>query len=345
MYIEICDTKEIATAQAFLSKQLINKLRHQRTRSIGYPSGSFKAEVCFQRASGKDVFWWHGSHDEDRKVWHNFAGHGDPNSDSMLMIDLQFNQPSMKFSRKYGGMFIKNIITGDIILGHRGIVTRGNSRVNKEAIFEVANVTKKRIQSQLGSNLIDSLLVATITDSRIVKRIQEFSREIRDAANKIYDGVNINPSVADTCDIKLYGDLRDYFDEFCGKISYDRHPRVVADCRHGAIVKSLKEQVNNFGIAKKSKEIDLLVIRDSSVLLFEVKTNTSSQSIYTGIGQLLLHGQALKGLYKNTKIVPYLVIPNELSFERIAKIISGLGITLLSYKDNGDNIHLDKIKI
>lgn len=97
LFVEIEDTKEIRRLNNALSAKLRNALVHSETRTIGYPRGTFKAEVHFLSSSGNNVFYWSGGPSDDKSVSFNFFGHGAPRTTATLNIDIQFTLPLSNF--------------------------------------------------------------------------------------------------------------------------------------------------------------------------------------------------------------------------------------------------------
>ena len=114
--------------------------------------------------------------------------------------------------------------------------------------------------------------------------------------------------------------------------------------KHGMVVnalarelRSLTPEVNGYG------RMDLCIFEKTNITtVFEVKTNNSSQSLYTAVGQLLMYTHS----FKSAKLV--LVIPNspnELDKHQ-TKRLTELGIRILYYSCawNGDEPKFKQLK-
>lgn len=339
MYIELTDTKEIKRTQDEMATKLKKQFPHEQRRVIGWPSGHFTAQVRFTGKSGADSCWWYTGFSDDKQSVYNLFGRGNPDDLKLLMIDLQFNFPIKSFSRKQGGVFFRDVSSGKTLLGHRGIVTRGKSRVPRELLLQEADLTLLTIASEKSLNGIEILLVAPIDVANLGKQISDFAFEVRRAANLVMsDNQNDTTSKSmigrpsstakkSPLDVALSG----YYDEFVGKIIIRRAAQVTMNCWHGSVVKTLREKLKDIGAQYKSVAMDLVVVTESKVLLFEVKTGSDSQSIYTGIGQLYFHAAALTRMFPKKQVVRYLVIPFAPAAANRKKVCTELGIEIVTF--------------
>jgi len=345
VYIEVTDIQEIAKAQRTMKRLLKAEFPYRKRRIVGWPSGHFEDDVWFSKPSGNDVSWWFSGSPKEFGSHLNLFGHGDPNDNRLLLIDLQFNFPSDKFSRKHGGAFVRDALTGQIILAHRGIVTRAKSRVPKELLLQEANVTLQQVSSDIYPRNVDVLLVAPIDKPGLSTEIHDFATEIRRAANEVMspdrspsilsDKAGLGKDIRSPMDKALSG----YFDEFVGSATSRRKNQVTQVWRHGAIVRALRDILKRKDRQQyKSQAIDLAVETKNEVWLFEVKTSSDSQSIYTGIGQLVFHGAALKRLFPKKKIIPCLVLPLAPEKDHRQQFCLELGLKLVSFGEDRRNV-------
>lgn len=339
MFIELTDTKEIKRTQDEMAAKLKKQFPHEQERVIGWPSGHFTAQVRFAGKSGADSCWWYTGLSDDKQTVFNLFGRGNPNDSKLLLIDLQFNFPIESFSRMQGGVFVRDVSSGKRLLGHRGIVTRGKSRVPRELLLQEADLTPLTIASEKSPNEVEVLLVAPIDDTNLGKQISDFAIEVRRAAYLVMsDNLNsitsksksVNPTPTakkSPLDVALSG----YYDEFVGKTIIRRAAQVTMNCRHGSVVKTLREKLKAIGAQYKSVAMDLVVETKNEVLLFEVKTGSDSQSIYTGIGQLYFHAAALARKFPEKQVVRHLVIPFAPAAANREKVCKELGIKIVTF--------------
>lgn len=348
MFIELTDTKEIKQAQLQMSAKLKKHFPYKQERVIGWPSGHFSAQVRFSRKGGADISWWYTGSSDDKQSEYNLFGRGNPEESKLLLIDLQFNIPIVTFNRKHGGVFLRDVSSGKTLLGHRGIVTRGKSRVPRELLLQEANVTQRTIESDKSPNEVDVFLVASIDDANLGSQISDFAIEIRraaylvmgdnkvDSTSKSKSGKSHPPAKESPLDSALNG----YYDEFIGETIIRRAAQVTMNCRHGSVVKELRNELKSVGTQYKSVAMDLVVETDKEVFLYEVKTGSDSQSIYTGIGQLYFHAAALSRKFQGKKVVRHLVIPFAPTATNREIVCKELGIKIVTFNISGQKVNI-----
>ncbi|ANH66662.1 hypothetical protein ABE85_02140 [Mitsuaria sp. 7] len=81
---------------------------------------------------------------------------------------------------------------------------------------------------------------------------------------------------------------------------------------------------------KSSTAVDLACLRKDEILLFEVKTSSTTTNVYTAVGQLQLHGQSISSEF-NLKIRRLMVLP-ELPRADFIRNMPALGIELVTFE-------------
>ncbi|MGA2086337.1 MAG: hypothetical protein ABSG60_12545 [Terracidiphilus sp.] len=333
VYVEIEDLKEIRRLNDHLSKRLITALPRIETRIIGDPHGSYQVGVRFFSGSGKGVFYWTGFLSDDKQTASNLFGHGEPGARVPLYIDVQFNVPVVRFSRKSGGAFLRHIPSQKVVLAHRGIATLGHGRVSKTQLFEQMDATLQ--EAATGKGIDDFLLIGELESPSLIDDIDVFSSDLRQAVRTIKTVPASNGRKAPGGTVgntnSISSKLRGYFDEFSGKRLLKGRGKTVADCYHGTVVRKIKDYFAGQGETLKSQAIDLTVILGKQVYLFEVKTSSDPQSIYTALGQLTAHAPIVAEYAPGKDLVRVMVVP-ELPNKRLCSLMKEkLGIRLLTY--------------
>lgn len=354
MYVEISALDQIKKAQDSLVSSLKKNLRVKRDRVIGWPAGSFEGTVWFAKESGEGVQWWYYGLDSKRKVWICFVGRGDPQSTATLDIDLQFNFASNRFTRNFGGAFARNLETGEVFLCHRGIVTRGKSRVPRDLLLGHLSERQVDAMREDGKCTVPLFVVAPLRQSPAVARlISDFAGKVRIAATAAMESHARQPKVkpsgapgkpnpkakgATTKYKSLFDSkLGSYFDEFVGKSRVPPSKESVRDCRHGAVVLALHQKFAESYEVLKSAKVDLAVRTGGGITIYEVKTSNRPQAIYTAIGQLSIYGGAAKRQYPGAKIKRVLVMP-DVPKSHAREFERELGISIMGYTDDGEKI-------
>ena len=190
-----------------------------------------------------------------------------------------------------------------------------------------------------GEGTIDLLIVGPINLNGIIEEIRQFAIELRRAASVVAE-----PNDADSSVIRgrrstappndWHTILGEYFEEFSGKRTIGQRGPTTATWNHGKVVRELRNALASRGSCHKSGLIDLALKTTEEISVFEVKTSAGTQSVYTGLGQLYLHGLVVQRLFPELKVHRYLVTPADDLSERHTTLCKELGIRLVSYKES-----------
>lgn len=103
-----------------------------------------------------------------------------------------------------------------------------------------------------------------------------------------------------------------------------------ATVNHGLIVDSLKSYVEervDDAFAYNTQKVDLAVeVADQLKRIYEVKTATDTQSLYTAVGQLYMHTAGSNNIEK------WVVLPGPIENEDLLECLSQLDIWVLWYE-------------
>lgn len=328
----VTEVSDIAALNAKLSDSLKKAFPHKERRELTYPAGHHTGTVFFENASGQKVRGWSPiTRDPERHANHLLFG--EPGTTSWLELAVQLNFPKKSYKRTYAGAFVRDE-SGRFFVAHRGKLTRGKAGLAKEQVLSHFSTCVTAIDKNKTTRVI---LIADIEDPNLVDKLFKFAYEAREAANKIADGVlDEKLPKKDTKHLNTKEKtaiLSAYFDEYSGesiiKTSKSSGTRVV---RHGAIVSALAESLSEAGFLKKSQAIDLAVVHEDSASLYEVKTSADTQSVYTAVGQLLIHGELLSNLIK-CPIHTFLVLPEPPRKDLLTALEKAMGASVLIYKE------------
>lgn len=314
----VTDVSEIAALNKVLRDRLSKTFKHMEKREITYPSGHFTGSVYFERSVGTGVRAWSPRRNAGKLL--NFLLVGEPKSQAWMEIEVQMNFPAGEYNRKMAGAFVKDA-EDNVFLAHRGKLTKGKAGLPKDKVFrEFASLVITADDGPLTSQLI---LIGALRDKDLPNRLWDFAAEARIVATKIGHELRgdsstsaqhaggTSPPGSRNRKKKIQermAKLQNYFDEYAGDGVYESHESGIRTVEHGDIVRALERTVRRHGSTQKSQAIDLAVVAGSKVDLFEVKTSSRTTDIYTGVGQLMIHGGTISDLLK-MKVERILVLP------------------------------------
>jgi hypothetical protein len=244
-----------------------------------------------------------------------------------MNIAFQLNYPLEGVARRQGGVFVDD--GNGVVLANRGIMTK-EFRVERAPLLR--QLGHRVIEVEDDGRASEVILIAPLESISLVQDLKEFGREAREAVTRVAEGLAapLRGNAATTFMLPS-GKLRDYFDEFFGqrRAGGGGSPGGgVAQCHHGAIVRALQEALT--GKCVKSAQIDLALERPRELVLFEVKTSTSTQDVYTGLGQLLFHGEAERR--PRHGVVRCLVLPQMPDPAAARRVTAAMDVRFVSYR-------------
>ncbi|MXP72842.1 hypothetical protein [Pseudomonas aeruginosa] len=342
MFQVITDPKEIRRLNDQLGKIIAKRFPYKQKRELTYPAGHHTGRVFFEDEHGSHVRGW-SPKDSDPKKHVNHLLFGDPGNTSWLELAVQLNFPKETYNRSVAGAFVRDP-NGEIFLAHRGKLTKGHAGLPKDLVLSQFSTT---INVQDGKQRNRVILIEGLERPQMLTKLFEFADEARSVATRIAAG-QVQRGNRKSSETVITGNqkqrkakgepmtlLSAYVDEFSGETKSTQPvmsgTRVV---KHGAIVSALYKALGGGGNLRKSQAIDLAALRNGSVDLFEVKTSASTQSIYTAVGQLLIHGEAIKARL-GLKVRRYLVLPELPREDFIKPIRLELGGEIIQYSEKG----------
>ena len=340
-YTVVSDIREIARLNANLRAQLRGAFRHAETRQITYPSGHAAVPVFFEKNAGDKVRAWSPIVQATKLA--NLFLEGEPNASKWLEITVQLNFPAGTYHRRVAGAFVRDS-NGDLFVAHRGKLTRGNAGLHIDDVL--AAFAPFVVEAADGAMTKKVILIAALDSPELPDKLFEFATEAREVANQLgasrnADSTGASPRQNDPN--RLMTELSDYFDEFAGEGTSKGHAGGKRVVEHGSIVKALERFLHTSGKTKKSRAIDLAVVAEKLIDLFEVKTSARTTDVYTGTGQLFIHGECIKERFQ-LPVRRHLVLPDQPN-ALFAKHIAGKGaINIVTYTKSGDGYKFSGLK-
>jgi hypothetical protein len=287
---------------------------------IGWPGGGSHYTVYWR---SRDSFWIAFQKYKGR-FWCGF-GTNQPTRGKGLSITCEINAPLKGVDRRLAGVFVRDD-SGIIYLAHSGRVGGGRRGIGKTAFLEYwrgENIEPVEWPDKKQTSVI---LIGRIDRAELSAQIGHFIHEV-DAFKKQVVMGSWNQTNARFKD--------KYTPEFTGTRKGYRILRVIeARCDHGRVISGLAEFLKRKRLRfanDKQRDIYILAKKQKGVeYLFEVKTDSSTTSLYQGIGQALYH----TALY-SPRPKPVLVMPGQPN-KAISKVLRRIGINFVGYRMKDD---------
>lgn len=338
-YSVVTDVAEIARLNKELGRRLSASFKVRRTREITYPAGHHTGTVFFEAATGNAVRAWSPDKAPDKHI--NFLLSGDPAATTWMQIDVQMNFPAGIYNRRMAGAFVTDQ-NGDVLIAHRGKLTKGKAGLPKSKVFE--EFASRSVDAEDNGLTSKVILIAALDDPELADLLWQFAVEAREVATRIGAKAEVADGDASTRAHAHDPDgarppatprdpvlrLRDYFDEYAGAGNSKGHGGGKRTVEHGHVVKALEAFLRANGRSQKAQAIDLAIVADA-VDLYEVKTSARTTDVYTGVGQLLIHGECIHELL-SLPVRRHLVLPARPSASHERHIGSTGGINIVIYK-------------
>ena len=234
-------------------------------------------------------------------------------------ITGQINSPVKGFDRTVAGAFLSDE-HGRVYLAHSGKIGGGRAGIGKSAF--VSFYRGKNWQTVLwpDDKETEMIVIGRVDGARLQEQIAHFVREIERIKKLAVKGKRLRERA------KKQAKFRP---EFSGRRkSYSIKGAIESQCDHGLIISALERELReNYGLKSANDRRDLFVVSKGRMkMLFEAKTDLSTSSIYSAIGQLMFH--STREVREPRKIF---VVPDEPT-PTTAKALEKLGIEVLSYE-------------
>lgn len=289
-FIVIESKSEIAQAQRTLEAAFAKAFPRRQVRNIGYPAGTRENARIWTDST---YWYWSGDSKETahrrRLNWFGLLVRS-----GNLHITVEANSPYSGSDGQVSGFFAREIQTGRVYLMHTGRIGGGTPGVGKSK-FLTWSVTRHGIRPFLThderGNPRRAYIVTPVEGTdvphaaiRYLDLVSQFKQDAR-------AGVTTTKAFE-----KQESELKDFYEESSGRRTGTRSAQIDYISRHGDVVNALAEwraekgAENGIRIVKNAL-IDLGVEIDGTLAeVYEVKSSADRQSVYSAIGQLLVHG-------------------------------------------------------
>lgn len=262
------------------------------------------------------------------RYWNSFGLYKEKGN---LHISVEINIPTETNTARVAGFFAIDPLTRDTYVMHDGGIGGGRRGIGREAFLDWSGDQIVPVERSDGTAR-GGLLIAPLRDAGIVAFIERFTTKVAAFKEQVAAG-SIEPSSS-----KPTETYSDYFPEFFGTKKGERARQLEYQSRHGEIVHALSEWREGQIPRRRSSEriikntkIDLGVLIDGKLAeVYEVKTDSTRQNLYTAVGQLLVHG-----IDGGATVRRFLVLPGDCHVpEDISKALSELGMELVRFEMN-----------
>lgn len=328
-FVEISDKKTLATSIQQLTTLLQGGFTHVRNCTVTAPSGSFPSRsVRFLHAS-KVTTGWLAVTLENRFANFFVQGSAASTEPTPLDIELEINIAKHVEDRKVGGFFVRDDSTGHIHLAHRGLFNRRRGRIPKKWVFEaMGKLGYPAVTVTINGKPEKAFVLGRIDRPALIKTITVFASKVREMKDRRDEWVEAQKSAP------LMSSTRPGFQsEFSG--TSQKSGSDAFDVDHGRIVDALRDALiaQGFRRVANTKAIDLMCIAPKSPhhYVVEVKTDITSQSLYTGIGQLLVSNERMRTTSPGKRTVLTLVLPRGRLEAEFQTVLDNQGIWVCRY--------------
>ena len=325
MFIQLIKKRDIQRCQQLFRQSLIANLEPQGEYLIGHKGNSFRNEIFY---NSENRLWYSEFLDKESAIpryWNGFGIGLQPNGTQKIIVEI--NIPIEGVSGRVSGIFAKDYQSDEYLLLHRGRIGGGRRGIGKQAFKNFFRGTWVEVIEPDGKKS-EAILVSRLNSPRLLDHLINFISEVNLFKNISTRGSrNFNNS---------------FSPEFFGTKKGTRSSDLEYESFHGKVVNELAKYLeSNFTLDARvfnTKAIDLGVELDGQPFqIFEVKSSAESQSIYTGIGQLIFHSSNWPDLKK------FLVIPTMGNSEELQRIMSVLNISLIGYFINKGKVSFTNI--
>ncbi len=333
--IIINSSEIISLNKAFHGLMKSNSTGKPKKLRYSTPGGSGEAIAYYYPNSD---FWWSGDRLSKSHKFYNLFGIA-PDYERTNSIRVQINYQKEFNDFKEAAYWAKDN-SGRVFLLHSGKMGGGIKGITIENIDKY--YSRKKVVASNNGNQKECFIVCEINSPRAFTQVVSFIKEIDRIKCLLTELKSLELAKGDTNNPFL---MKKYTPEFWGKrSSYYRDGIVESVSDHGSIVDALKYELEtNFGFKNKctkNKYVDLGIDKNGKpIAIFEFKTSTNTQSVYTAIGQVLLHSNSLK-----SDPMRFVVFPNQIDIGIISDL-KNLGIETLRYEWKKDKVHFLNLNI
>ncbi|MBE9569997.1 MAG: hypothetical protein IMF11_05195 [Proteobacteria bacterium] len=312
--VPLVERDEIRKAYNLFSEQL-SRNGTILPRTLGWQGGNTKAEILWHENLG---IWSHFDPWPDSKRYWCVFGVEDASKLNQLKITCEINPQKEGIEGNFGGLFVRDS-SGKIYITHSGNLRGGKKGIGKFAFWNFFRGNQFFTIDSPNGKEYTTIIIGMLGDPKLPIQVSYYIHEV--------NRFKKNDVSAKPREIEYIN--KTFSPEFFGqRQSYRKDDIIKSQCNHGRIVNDLHNNLKNRGLLINNDRQKDLYIYDSKgmTVLFEAKTDLSTSSIYSAIGQLMYHAAS-----QDTSPIRVLVLPGEPKPETF-KILNRLDIKVLTYK-------------
>lgn len=299
-------------ALASANRQIIQVLRAGAERGRNHPI-SFRPTTAHETVYwNENLGFWFADVARQDHDWRPF-GVVAPASTAALRITVEINTPRIGIHQRAG--LILRGSDNRLYLAHTGRVGGGATGIGQEAFLLAYGIKRREVIGYDDGKT--AIRIGALADPRLVERVGRFVHEVA--------AFRSNRTPAPTIALPPQED-RPFTARFIGNVTYEAKSRVQAKLMHDLVVSTLSERLS--GNCRQTSRQDLF-LRDADgkvSVVYEIKTDCSTTSLYTGVGQLLLNGFAEPKAPRLVLVIP--CQPDSMT----TGVLSRLNIEVLTYR-------------
>lgn len=326
MLTALSKKKEIKAAQEQLVA-LLSGGEELPEMTIGFQGVQFHNTIYYHKKYGLWASFFTDKDSPNLKYWFGY-GLGDPRDTANRILKCEINIPVERANRIIAGAFARGE-DGGVYLVHSGKIGGGRRGIGMRAFWEHYTGSPIKIVYPPDNHLHNAVQIGKLGAKNLLGLIANFVLQVA-TIKDIATGQQHSPQSSQK---NTYSGLSStYSPEHQGRRApYNIKKPVEANCYHGNIVDALKAKLIDFEPVNDIKR-DLYIKSSQEKIdsLFEIKPDCSWQSIYNGIGQLIVNSDSST---RNRFLVIYAPETDEL-----AKKLETIGITVVPFVWDGEEV-------
>jgi hypothetical protein len=318
----ITDGQEIERLHKKFHRQLSRQFNEKIKCWVGYPGGANEDTVKYSR----ELNIWLSVQELETRFW-NGLGIGEPIEGKNNSLSGEINFPYKDIDRRIAGAFAKDD-KGKTLILHRGRIGGGKEGIGKHSLIE--NFRGDFITAIDDNKDTEFCFVGELDSPHLAKQVSNFIYEIKRIKDLIATGQDAPFSSLNNFS---------FTDEKSGTSKKTTEQEREIERTHGLIVNALAGELTNRNL-KIGNDLnrDLFIHNGKDIItLFEVKTNSATQNIYSAVGQLLIYSIPIK-----TKVKLVFVTQEKLNDE-VEERLKNLGIDVMYFNWDNERINFNEL--